>query len=83
MMKRKAMLRVCALYSLLVWLYVVGLEYVNIQSVPTHLSWFIYADFAVWIPVRTDYAGEAAFVVSFILSLLSCLHEENVRPSRG
>ena len=76
-MKRKAMLRVCALYSLLVWLYVVGLEYVNIQSVPRHLTWFILADFAVWVPVRADYVGEAAFIVSFILSLLSCgLHEE-------
>jgi hypothetical protein len=71
MMKRKAILRVCAVYSLLVWLYVVGLQFVyGWQSV--------YYYFASWIPIRTDYVGEAAFVLSFILSLLSYgLHEEN------
>ena len=69
-MKRKAMLRVCAFYSLLVWLYVVGFQYIfGTRSV--------FYNFASWVPIRTDYVGEAAFILSFILSLLSCgLHEE-------
>jgi len=70
MKKLKAMLRVCALYSLLVWLYVVGFQYV--------FGWrSVFYSFASWVPIRTDYVGEGAFILSFIFSLLSCgLREE-------
>jgi hypothetical protein len=52
------------------WLYVVGFQYV--------FGWrSVFYSFASWVPIRTDYVGEAAFILSFIFSLLSCgLREE-------
>ncbi len=58
MKQRKMMLRVCAFYSLLIWMYVVGFQYVY--------GWrSVYWNFATWIPIRTDYVGEASVHTEF------------------
>jgi hypothetical protein len=46
-------------YAFAVWLYVIAIQLF-------HPQW-IYGPFATWLPIRMDFVGEAAFVVSFII----------------
>ena len=60
--------RVCAFYSLLVWLYVIVFQYVNPNSVYWGLAW--------WLPIRMDYLAETAFIASFIFVSFSVLNQK-------
>ncbi|MCD6547617.1 MAG: hypothetical protein J7K22_03635 [Nanoarchaeota archaeon] len=46
------------LFGLLVWLYVIAMQIAHPESV----NWtFVY-----WLPIRMDFVGEIAFVISFL-----------------
>ena len=46
-------------YAFVLWLYVITIQLI-------HPQW-IYAQFATWLHIRTDYVGEAALVASLIM----------------
>jgi hypothetical protein len=48
-------------YTLIVWVYVIAMQ----LRYPESPYWI----FAQWVPVRMDYIGEAAFLLSFILGI--------------
>ena len=48
-------------YAAAVWLYVIAMQLVY----PNSLYWQI----ATWLPIRLDYFGESAFLLSFIASI--------------
>jgi len=48
-------------YAFAVWLYVIAMQ----LRYPNSVYW----PFAVWIPIRMDYLGETAFLLSFILAI--------------
>ena len=49
-------------YCLAVWLYVIAFQLRYPHSIYDTLVW--------WLPIRMDYLGEAAFVLSFIFVLI-------------
>jgi hypothetical protein len=59
---RRYVWKVLCIYSFAVWVYVVAFQVANPDSVYWGLAW--------WLPVRLDYLGEAAFVLSFVFALL-------------
>ncbi len=50
-------------YWLAVWLYVIAMQ----LRYPNSVRWLL----AVWLPVRLDYLGEAAFFLSFVFALIA------------
>lgn len=46
-----------------VWLYVIAMQLRYPDSV--------YWPLAVWLPIRLDYLGEAAFVLSFVFAMVT------------
>jgi len=50
-------------YSMGVWLYVIAMQLRYPDSV--------YWPLAVWLPIRLDYLGEAAFVLSFVFAMVT------------
>jgi len=62
--ERRARLRKVLLvvwgYAFVVWLYVIALQFFYPAS--------IYMPFATWLPIRVDYVGEAAFILSFCVA---------------
>jgi len=59
---RRYVWKVFCVYSFAVWVYVIAFQVVNPDSVYLGLAW--------WLPIRLDYLGEAAFVLSFVFALL-------------
>jgi hypothetical protein len=57
-----ALARTMFLFGLLVWGYVIAMQLRDEESV--------YATLAQWLPVRLDYVGEAAFIVSMVAYFL-------------
>ena len=53
-------------YCLAVWLYVIAYQLRYNDSVYNTLAW--------WFPIRMDYLGEAAFVLSFLFALIVALY---------
>ena len=49
-------------YAVAVWLYVIAMQ----LRYPDSVYWSL----AVWLPIRLDYFGEAAFILSFLLAIL-------------
>ena len=49
-----------------VWLYVIAYQLRYNDSVYNTLAW--------WFPIRMDYLGEAAFVLSFLFALIVALY---------
>lgn len=64
-------------YAFIVWIYVVALQFLHPES--------LYAPFARWLPIRMDYVGETAFVVSFIIIIaITIPHKtKHVNPTPG
>lgn len=58
-------------FAFAVWLYVIAVQFL-------YPDW-IYESFATWLPIRMDYVGEAAFVISFIV-LVAFAMEHSKRP---
>jgi len=58
---RKMMMAIMWMYSFAIWVYVVAFQIVNPMSPYWPVAW--------WLPVRMDYFGEAAFVLSFIFAV--------------
>ena len=58
----------CA-WSLSVWLYVIAMQLQYPEAV--------YWPLAVWVPIRLDYLGEAAFVLSFVFAVITALIQIN------
>ena len=56
----KGLLLVVWGYAFAIWLYVVAMQLFDPES--------IYWPLAIWLPIRLDYFGEAAFVFSFIVA---------------
>lgn len=52
-------------YSVAVWLYVIAMQ----LRYPNSVTWPL----AVWVPIRLDYLGEAAFVLSFAFAMITAL----------
>jgi hypothetical protein len=50
-------------YSMAVWLYVIAMQLRYANSV--------YWPLAVWFPIRLDYLGEIAFVLSFLFAMIT------------
>jgi hypothetical protein len=50
-------------YWLAVWLYVIAMQ----LRYPNTVYWPL----AVWLPIRLDYLGEAAFFISFVFALIT------------
>jgi len=48
-------------YAFAIWLYVIAMQLFYPQSV--------YWPLAIWLPLRLDYLGEAAFISSFLLAV--------------
>jgi len=48
-------------YAFAVWLYVIAMQLRYANSV--------YWPLAVWVPIRMDYLGEAAFLLSFLVAI--------------
>jgi hypothetical protein len=53
-----ALARTVFLYGLLTWGYVIALQL-------RHPGW-VYDVLAEWVPIRLDYFGEAAFILSMV-----------------
>lgn len=62
----------CA-WSLSVWLYVIAMQ----LRYPDAVYWPL----AVWLPIRLDYLGEAAFILSLIFAIITALFQidRNIR----
>jgi len=58
----------CA-WSLSVWLYVIAMQ----LRYPDAVYWPL----AVWLPIRLDYLGEAAFILSLIFAIITALFQIN------
>jgi hypothetical protein len=58
----------CA-WSLSVWLYVIAMQ----LRYPDAVYWPL----AVWLPIRLDYLGEAAFILSLIFAIITALSQIN------
>jgi len=66
--RRNSIRRVCFVlwgYSFAIWLYVIAYQLSNNGDVYDPLAW--------WLPIRMDYLGEAAFVLSLIFALFAAL----------
>jgi len=66
--------RVCfviSCYGFAVWLYVIAYQLSFPQGV--------YGPFALWLPIRMDYVGEAAFTLSFISALITAAYRPHER----
>jgi hypothetical protein len=50
-------------YCVGVWLYVIAMQ----LRYPNSVYWPL----AVWVPIRLDYLGEAAFALSFVLAVIA------------
>ena len=50
-------------YTIAVWLYVVAMQ----LRYPSSVYWSL----ALWLPIRLDYLGEAAFILSFLLAIMT------------
>lgn len=53
-------------YCVVIWLYVIAIQLIQPDLVYTPLT--------LWLPVRLDYLGEAAFVLSFVFALIAVSH---------
>ena len=53
-------------YCFAVWLYVIAFQLRYPFSAYVNLAW--------WLPIRMDYLGEVAFVLSFIFALIVALY---------
>jgi hypothetical protein len=58
----------CA-WSLSVWLYVIAMQ----LRYPDAVYWPL----AVWLPIRLDYLGEAAFILSLIFATITAFFQIN------
>ena len=58
-------------FTFAVWLYVIAVQFL-------HPNW-IYGSFATWLPIRMDYVGEAAFILSFIVLAAFALERARCR----
>jgi hypothetical protein len=56
------------IYGLLTWGYTVALQISNPESV--------YNPVAFWVPIRVDYFGEIAYVISFLFAIALALRRE-------
>jgi len=54
-------------WTLSVWLYVIAMQLRYTDAVHWPL--------AVWLPIRLDYLGEAAFVLSLIFAIITALFQ--------
>ena len=66
--------RVCVViwgYLVAVWLYVIAFQLRYRNGVYDVLAW--------WLPIRMDYLGEAAFVLSFIFALIAVSYRATER----
>ena len=62
-----ALARTAFLFGLLTWGYVVAMQLRH--------SRYVYDTLAEWVPIRMDYIGEAAFILSMIAYFLLQLWE--------
>jgi len=58
----RTLVALLALYSFVMWVYVISFQIVVPESV--------YWPLALWLPIRMDYFGEASLVSSFIFAVL-------------
>jgi len=72
----KGLLLVAWGYAFAIWLYVVAMQLFYPKS--------IYWPLAIWLPIRLDYFGEAAFVFSFVMATAVAILNTslNLRPRR-
>jgi hypothetical protein len=57
-----ALARTVFLFGLLMWGYVVAMQLRHLEEV--------YDQLAEWVPIRLDYLGEAAFILSMVACFL-------------
>lgn len=57
-----AFLKAMFLFGLLAWVYVAAMQLRDFK--------IVYTPLAVWLPVRLDYFGEAAFILSVVAYFL-------------
>jgi hypothetical protein len=69
----RALARTVFLFGLLVWGYVIAMQLRN-----THL---VYNTLAEWIPIRMDYVGETAFILSMVAYFLLKFWETKKQPA--
>jgi len=62
-------------FAFAVWLYVIAVQFL-------HPDW-IYEPFASWLPIRMDYVGEAAFILSFIILVAFALEHARSGEVQG
>jgi hypothetical protein len=72
----KNLLLIACGYTFAIWLYVVTMQLFHPES--------LYWPLATWLPIRLDYFGEAAFILSFTMATAVPMLNTglNLRPSR-
>jgi hypothetical protein len=60
---------VLCVWSLSVWVYAIAMQLRYPEAV--------YWPLAVWLPIRLDYLGEAAFILSLIFGIINALFQIN------
>ncbi len=71
----KSLLIVVSGYALLVWLYVIAMQLRFPESV--------YWPLALWLPIRMDYFGESAFLLSFILVIVVAIRNTKFKSTNS